>query len=203
MNLSPMTMSMSYPKSAEIPCKLVRKILRDFYIKSGRLEDALMAMVVSRKGVVRPMWRAIYRASSPPVFFCMYIPKVDAFARCELCGRRRSSRKVLSGPDDVLDQHLCSRPSCDRAKALLRQLRRVHSGGSKFELMSGPRAARVPELHGDCLPHAPPVKGPTNIAELPGSGPLLGPATSLQGLALSPSPPKVDISSKPRLPRLM
>jgi len=42
--------------------------------------------------------------------------------KCSLCGRRRSSRISNLGPDDIVDQFICSRDDCGRFKDLLTQL---------------------------------------------------------------------------------
>jgi len=42
--------------------------------------------------------------------------------KCSLCGRRRSSRISDIGPDDIVDQFICSRRDCGRFKDLLMHL---------------------------------------------------------------------------------
>jgi hypothetical protein len=136
----------------------------------------------------------------PAASSCIPIMRTfDTLAKCELCGRRRSTRKMVSGPDDVLDYHICSRPKCESAKIVFRSLGRVYDGGSKFEL----QAIRATyELHSDSIrPPWPSKASGQHTAELPGYPTvheLPDTCIDLRTFATSPRPPSVNILAKPR-----
>jgi len=47
-------------------------------------------------------------------------PKSESLVlNCSLCGHRRSSRRMLLGPENVLDRFICSRTDCWEFKSLL------------------------------------------------------------------------------------
>jgi len=139
---------------------------------------------------------------------------------CSLCARRRSSRRVFLGPDDILDQFICSRRDCRRFKGLLEALLGSHPvvqiNHYHCDVPSDRPDTRVetPRLSRH---HSTPIEDPnlrvrrgseTLLAELPGESSLAGRAelsgngirhlSACRGRPLPDSPPPpVNFSAKP------
>ena len=146
-------------------------------------------------------------------------PDFEQPLTCSLCARRRSSRRVFLGPDDILDQFICSRRDCRRFKDLLGRLLTSHPV-VQINHYYGDR----PSDHSDAQVetprfnshHSTPIEdlrvrrdSENLLAELPGECSLAGRAElsgnriqclstcRRQALPDSPLPPPVNFLAKP------